>query len=96
MAETIRQSELRNNNAEIMRRVAAGETFTITVHGHAVADLVPHQRTSERRRFIPIAEIDALLAMDNPDPELWKKDMADADASFDDEDWSNPWDRSAP
>lgn len=34
MSETIKQSELRNNNAEMMRGVAAGESFTATVHGH--------------------------------------------------------------
>lgn len=28
VSETIKQSELRNNNAEIMRRVADGESFT--------------------------------------------------------------------
>jgi len=44
VSETIKQSELRNNNAEIMRRVADGESFTVTVHGQPVADLVPYQR----------------------------------------------------
>ena len=41
MSETIKQSELRNNNAVIMRRVAEGESFTVTVHGQPVADPVP-------------------------------------------------------
>ncbi len=95
MSETIRQSDLRNNNAEIMRRVAAGESFTITVHGQAVADLVPHQREQPKRRFVPAAEIDALLAMDKPDPDLWRQDMERAEAEiFADEDWDDPWERA--
>ncbi len=62
MRETIKQSELRNNNAEIMRRVAAGESFTVTVHGQPVADLVPHQRPGQRRRrLVPAAESYGLL-----------------------------------
>jgi prevent-host-death family protein len=86
MSETIRQSDLRNNNAEIMRRVAAGESFTITVHGQAVADLVPHQREQPKRRFIPVAEIDAIFAATPVDSAQWLRDMADADAMFADDD----------
>lgn len=41
--ELISQRELRNDNAKIMRRVEAGETFVVTRHGKPVADLVPHQ-----------------------------------------------------
>ena len=40
MAE-IAQRELRNDNAEIIRRVEAGETFTITRNGIPVAELRP-------------------------------------------------------
>lgn len=96
MTETIRQSDLRNNNAEIMRRVAEGESFTITVHGQAVADLVPHQRASPRRRLVPAAELDAILkgTGPNPDPDLWEQDMAALDALVDD-DLTDPWERSS-
>ena len=38
---TVPQRELRNNTAELLRRVERGERLTITVHGHPVADLVP-------------------------------------------------------
>lgn len=44
MNEVIGQRELRNDNASIMRRVEAGERFTITRNGMPIADLVPHQR----------------------------------------------------
>lgn len=96
MSETIRQSDLRNNNAEIMRRVAAGESFTITVHGQAVADLVPHQREQPKRRFTPAAEIDVIFAATPVDAAQWLRDIADADAMFaDDDPLEDPYEREA-
>ena len=50
MAETISQRELRNDNAEIMRRVEAGETFVITRNGRPIADLVPHGAAAKKRK----------------------------------------------
>jgi len=41
MATTVPQRELRNNTAELLRRVEAGERLRITVHGHPVAELGP-------------------------------------------------------
>lgn len=38
--ERIPHRELRNSSAEILRRVAAGESFEITNHGEVVAVLV--------------------------------------------------------
>lgn len=84
MSGTIKQSELRNDNAAIMRRVAAGERFTVTVNGAPVADLVPHQRET-RRRQIPAAEVDALLHDLPPiDVEAWHRDSAEIDDLLDD------------
>lgn len=75
----IRQSELRNDNATIMRRVAAGERFTVTVNGVPVADLVPHQR-DDRRRDVAATEIDELLRDLPPvDVERWYRDRAEID-----------------
>ncbi len=51
---TVPQRELRNNTAELLRRVERGERLTITVHGHPVADLVPHD---QRRLFVPLDEV---------------------------------------
>ncbi len=95
MAETIQQSELRNNNAEIMRRVADGESFTVTVHGRAVADLIPHQSPRAARRLARSADIDALLAEagPGPDPDLWVRDMQDADRIFGDDEPGDPWEQ---
>lgn len=94
MSETIRQSDLRNNNAEIMRRVASGESFTVTVHGRPVADLVPHQR-EEKRRLIPAAELDAIFAADTPGPDAdqWMRDIDGFDEYVRDDLPSDPWDR---
>lgn len=94
--ETIKQSELRNNNAEIMRRVAAGESFTVTVHGQPVADLVPHQRPGhERRRLVPAAEFDAALAQLAPvDVRQWQRDIQAADDLFGDDLPTDPWDEA--
>lgn len=74
MSEVIKQSELRNNNAAVMRRVAAGESFTVTVNGVPVADVVPHQRT-HKRVAIAAEELDRLMAELPPvDVEAWYED----------------------
>ena len=39
--KAISHRELRNNSAEILRAVAAGESFVVTNHGAAVAVLAP-------------------------------------------------------
>ena len=96
MSETIKQSELRNNNAEIMRRVANGESFTVTVHGHPVADLVPHERPGHRRRrLVPAAEFDKALDRLPPvNVEQWKRDRAHADDIFGDDLPTDPWEEA--
>jgi prevent-host-death family protein len=74
VSEVIKQSELRNNNAAVMRRVAAGESFTVTVNGVPVADVVPHQRT-HKRVAIAAEELDRLMAELPPiDVEAWYED----------------------
>ena len=50
MAE-IAQRELRNDNAEVIRRVEAGETFIITRNGVPVAELRP--LPAGRARIVP-------------------------------------------
>ncbi|QUW18500.1 type II toxin-antitoxin system prevent-host-death family antitoxin [Agrococcus sp. Marseille-Q4369] len=42
--ESIGHREMRNRSSEVLRAVAAGESFTITNHGTAVARLVPVER----------------------------------------------------
>jgi prevent-host-death family protein len=78
MATDVPQRQLRNNTADLLRRVEAGERLRITVHGHPVAELVPVERADP---FVPFDEIvrdlrglmraddrldDALRALDEP------------------------------
>lgn len=42
--DTIPQKQLRNEVGEVLRRVEAGETFTVTVAGRPVAELHPARR----------------------------------------------------
>ncbi len=94
MSAEIRQSELRNDNAAVMRRVAAGESFVVTVNGRPVADVVPHQRDTGRRRFVPVAEVaEAFAAHPVPDPTSWRADLAAADEIFGPDDPGDPFDR---
>lgn len=92
MATEIRQSDLRNDNAVIMRRVAEGESFVVTVSGRPVADVVPHQR-SGRRPFVPAAAAIAALTttpMSARDAADWWQDIREgADQPVD------PWEPGA-
>lgn len=94
MSVEIRQSELRNDNAAIMRRVAAGESFVVTVNGRPVADVVPHQRDTGRRRFVPVAELaEAFSAEPVPDPAEWQADLDAADDIFGPDEPADPFER---
>lgn len=57
---TIAQRELRNDNAEVMRRVEAGETFIVTRNGVPVAELRPlqpgRQRVVGRQRLAELSQ----------------------------------------
>ena len=56
----IAQRQLRNDNAEVMRRVEAGETFIVTRNGVPVAELRPlgagRQRVVGRDRLAALAQ----------------------------------------
>lgn len=67
MPEIIAQRDLRNDVSAILRRVVAGESFTVTVHGEAVAELGPLRRP---KRFVPRDELVGILRAREPDPEL--------------------------
>lgn len=49
--ERITHRELRNNSAEVLRRVAAGESFEVTNHGTVAAVLSPPAGTTVRDRL---------------------------------------------
>ncbi|HZQ31793.1 MAG TPA: type II toxin-antitoxin system prevent-host-death family antitoxin [Mycobacterium sp.] len=58
MTKTIAQRQLRNENAQVIDAVVAGETFVVTRNGEPVAELRPIQRS--RRTFIPREELASL------------------------------------
>lgn len=58
MSKTISQRELRNDSGEVMRAVAAGESFVVTTNGVPVARLLPF----ERRREVPRDEVLSIFA----------------------------------
>ena len=67
MSVRIAQRDLRNDVSAILRRVAAGESFTVTVRGEPVAELTPIRKP---RRFVPREEVLAIRAAAPPDPGL--------------------------
>jgi prevent-host-death family protein len=86
MPTRISQRELRNDNAELMRRVEAGDSFTVTRRGEPVADLIPHQPgVPDRRRFVPAADLASILG-DLPawDAKAWAAEQAELDEAIDD------------
>ncbi len=92
MSVEIRQSDLRNDNAAVMRRVAGGESFVVTVNGRPVADVVPHRPGTGRRRFVPVAELAEAFAADPvPDPGAWLADLAAADRVFGPDEPTDPF-----
>lgn len=95
MTQTIGQRELRNDNAEIMRKVERGESFTVTRNGKPVADLVPHQSSAEPRRRQTLAEIQEVFRQLPPmDVAEWRRERAQADAIFGPDDpLEDPWQR---
>ena len=66
MAE-IPSRELRNDTRQVLARVSAGESITITIDGRRVAELTP---AAERRRWMPRDEFIGYLRTDRADPAL--------------------------
>jgi prevent-host-death family protein len=85
MPETIGQRQLRNDNAEIMRRVEAGEAFIITRNGKPVADLVPHADNRRRRRYTGRELQEMARKLPPIDVEQWRRDREADDLIFGDD-----------
>ena len=83
MSESIPQRQLRNDNAEIMRRVEAGETFVITRNGRPIADLVPHGAAATKRKTGREMQ-EEFRGLPPIDVEQWYRDRDDADEFFGD------------
>ncbi|MGI8660824.1 MAG: type II toxin-antitoxin system Phd/YefM family antitoxin [Thermoleophilaceae bacterium] len=59
--------DLRNRTGQVVAAVEAGQIVTLTVHGDAVADIVPHRR---RSRWLPGAWLVEELQTRAADPSL--------------------------
>jgi prevent-host-death family protein len=75
---TIPQKELRNQVSEVLRRVEAGETLTITVSGREVAELSPIRK----HRWVSGTALDLVWRGPTPrgledDPALIEGSVAD-------------------
>lgn len=83
----IAQRELRNNNADILNRVEAGETFVVTRNGVAVADVVPHSERTGPPMFPETKDLTARQTTGRPalDREAWVRDIRGADDHLDDD-----------
>lgn len=73
MSYEVASRELRNNTADLLRRVDAGEQIVITRRGNPVASLVPFARS--RRRWLPRTELVRRLTAAQADPGL-RDDLA--------------------
>jgi prevent-host-death family protein len=68
MFSKVAARDLRNNTADLLRRVDAGEQIVITRRGEPVASLVPFQHP--RQRWLQRAELIRRLATTQADPGL--------------------------
>lgn len=84
MAGEIPQRELRNDISSVLRRVEAGETLRVTVHGRPVAQIGP---LAERGRFVTRERLVATLAgtLAPGDGTVLRADLADTLAQTVDE-----------
>lgn len=96
MTEVIGQRELRNDNAEIIRRVEAGETFVVTRRGVPVADLIPHQPGAPARSWPTLGEIQEEFRRLPPiDAERWAAERRADDEIFGPDDpLTDEWERA--
>lgn len=85
--DVISQRELRNDNATIVSRVEAGESFTVTRRGRPVADLVPHAQVLVTPSFVDAADVvNALAGLPPVDGDAWVRDAREVDEHVDDAD----------
>lgn len=73
---TIPQKELRNQVGEVLRRVEAGETLTVTVAGREVAELSPVRK----HRWVSGSALDRVWR--GPTPQDLERDIATMDVSL--------------
>lgn len=86
MVTRIAQRELRNNNAEIVDRVEAGESFVVTRKGIPVADVTPYAEPGRPPRFPKTKDLVARRRVsEDLAPDAWLRDIREADSFLDDD-----------
>jgi prevent-host-death family protein len=81
---TIPQRELRNNISAVLRAAEAGDTFTVTVRGRAVARVVPVSDLGTPRTDVDRATLRRILT--EPLDDALAEELDSAEAPID-----NPW-----
>lgn len=76
MKEEIGSYDAKTRLPEILRRVEAGEAFTITNRGKAIADLVPSQSVSREKAKQAVTNLLKMLKVPVSDVKL--KDLREA------------------
>ncbi|ARN75014.1 type II toxin-antitoxin system Phd/YefM family antitoxin [Oceanicoccus sagamiensis] len=76
MLEEIGSYDAKTKLPEILRRVEAGESFTITNRGKPIADVVPSRATSRQKCKTAISNIKKAKKYEVSDSEL--KDMMES------------------
>lgn len=79
---TITVGQLRQNPTRMLDEVQDGETYTITSHGRAIADVVPHDGSG----WVPADRVRDLLAV--PGDAGWAAELREQRASAD---LRDPW-----
>jgi len=79
---SITVGQLRQNPTQMLNEVQEGEIYTITSHGHPIADVVPHDGSG----WVSADRARALLAI--PGDRRWADELADQRA---DSDLPDPW-----
>lgn len=88
MSVEVALRELRNNTADLLSRVEAGEELVVTKRGKPVARLLPV--TAKRRRPIPREEMAKRLRDRPVDPEF-RELLRDLDQSTDEDGLAELW-----
>ena len=70
MSEKLGSYAAKTRLPEILRRVDQGESFTITIHGKAIADIVPSTRARKERARVAIDNLIAARKHPLSDEEL--------------------------
>lgn len=90
--KTIRVRDLRNDYAQIIREIEAGETFTVTSDGRPVASLTPYVAPDGPQTWVPAHRVIGALAHLDLPADFAERLRSDIAENFDDE-ISDPFER---